>query len=407
MIEINKNVIFVQGHVNGAIYDLNTEKVYSVNKAGCEIVRAYVENPSAYCEAAYCMQLNQAGLINGDFTPQEYLLDSDKDNMELEMAWLEITQACNMKCVHCYEGEVHISSSETMTLSQWKSVIDQLAEQDINRLIIIGGEPCTHRNVKDIIEYASKFDFKIVLFTNASLIDDRLFRCIVDHKINVKVSVYGGSSEVHEKVTKTPGSFEKLKHTVERLIANGIVVEAAVILMRENQDDLDNIITFVNSLGMKYSRYDVIRQVYGGTQNAHVPTNNILIDKVSLTKPNFRITKKRFQDNQRNSCWYGKMVITENGNVFPCEFERNIVYGNVKESTIKEILNGKIAKDMWHMDFSKIEDCRECEYRYACKDCRPLGLSVCGNIHTKNPRCCYNPLTGEWVTRDWQLPIES
>lgn len=406
MIEINKDVIFVQGYVNGAIYDLNTEKVYSVNKTGCEVVRAYSENPKDYYEDAYCVQLRNADLISRDFMPQEYLLDSGKDKMELEMAWLEITQACNMKCVHCYEGEVHKSSSETMTLSQWEGVIDQLAKQRINRLIIIGGEPCTHRNIRDIMEYASKYGFKIVLFTNASLIDEQLFNCIVDHKINVKVSVYGGNATVHEKVTKTPGSFEKLKSTVERLIDNGISVEAAVILMRENQDDLENIIKFVNALGMKYSRYDVIRQVYGGTQKEHVPTNNKLIDKVSLTKPNFHITKRKFNESQRNTCWYGKIVVTENGNVFPCEFERNIVYGNVKESTIEEILNGQTAKDMWHMDFSQVEDCQWCEYRYACKDCRPLGLSVCGDIHSKNPRCCYDPLKGEWIKRDWQLPIE-
>lgn len=118
MIEINKDVIFVQGYVNGAIYDLNTEKVYSVNKTGCEVVRAYSENPKDYYEDAYCVQLRNADLISRDFMPQEYLLDSGKDKMELEMAWLEITQACNMKCVHCYEGEVHKSSSETMTLSQ-------------------------------------------------------------------------------------------------------------------------------------------------------------------------------------------------------------------------------------------------------------------------------------------------
>lgn len=401
MIEINKDVIFVQGYVNGAIYDLNTERVYSINKAGCDVLSAYIENKSAYYEDEYCILLRNNGLISEDFIPHEYMLDSDKDTMKLEMAWLEITQACNMKCIHCYEGEVHRSATETLSLNQWKCVIDQLAKQRINRLIIIGGEPCIHKNIREIIEYASKFNFKIVLFTNASLIDESLFNCIIAYKVNVKVSVYGGSAPIHEMVTKTPGSFQRLRRTVERLIENGISVEAAVILMRENEDDLENILTFINALGMKYSRYDVIRQVYGGTQNEHIPTNTNLINKVSLTKPNFKVTKRRFHESQRNSCWYGKIVVAENGNVFPCEFERNIVYGNVKESTIEEILNGKIAKEMWHMDFSQIEQCQECEYRYACKDCRPLGISVCGSMHTKNPRCCYEPLRGEWVKRNW------
>ena len=48
------------------------------------------------------------------------------------------------------------------------------------------------------------------------------------------------------------------------------------------------------------------------------------------------------------------------------------------------------------MDFNFIEYCKDCEFRYSCKDCRPLGISVKGSITSQNPRCKYNPYTGEW-----------
>ena len=44
MYEINKDVVFVQGAVNGAIYDFISEKVYSINYTACEIVKRYIFN---------------------------------------------------------------------------------------------------------------------------------------------------------------------------------------------------------------------------------------------------------------------------------------------------------------------------------------------------------------------------
>ena len=35
MFEINKDIIFVKGFTNGAIYNFNDNKVYSVNKSAC------------------------------------------------------------------------------------------------------------------------------------------------------------------------------------------------------------------------------------------------------------------------------------------------------------------------------------------------------------------------------------
>jgi radical SAM protein with 4Fe4S-binding SPASM domain len=86
----------------------------------------------------------------------------------------------------------------------------------------------------------------------------------------------------------------------------------------------------------------------------------------------------------------------ENGDVIPCEFERNFKYGNIREYSINEILNKEETISKWNLNFDKIETCKDCEYRYACKDCRALGLSVCGSMTSKNPRCLYDPYQGVW-----------
>lgn len=393
---INKDVAFLKGAKNGAIYDLIKEKVYSINDIGCEIIGRYIKGSSIELDCYYIDKLKSNNLISSDFLPQKCKEYRDFE-MKLDMAWIEITQTCNMKCIHCYEGDVHKSSKKVLKLDEWKDVINQLANQNISRLIVIGGEPGCHKNLLEILDYASQFSFKTILFTNASLLSKSLIECITKNKIIVKISIYGHCAKVHDEITKVSGSFDKLVHNVNILVKNGVYVEAAIIIMRENQDYLDQTIAFVRSIGMHYKKYDVIREVFDGKQSEHIPTNKDLIKRVSLTRPNFHITKEKFMNNQiRNTCWYGKIAILENGNVIPCEFERTIIYGNIYKNSIEEILKNPCTKEAWFFDVSKIENCRDCEYRFACKDCRPLGKAVCGNISTRNPRCHYNVYEGIW-----------
>lgn len=393
---INDDIVFLKGAKNGAIYDLVKEKVYSVNEVGCEIIIRYINGWSYESDYDYLKQLKNNKLISTHFLPKK-CVEYFNSEIKLEMSWIEITQTCNMKCLHCYEGEIHKSKKNVLELNEWKNVIDQLAAQKIKRLIVIGGEPDCHKNLLDILEYASKFDFKTVLFTNATLLSKELIKCIIENEIIVKVSVYGQCAEIHDRVTTVSGSFDKPVAAVNNLVKNGVYVEAAIIIMKENQDYLYQIVNFVKEIGMHYKKYDVIREVFGGKQSEHIPTNKELINCVSLTRPNFHITKKTFLNNQiRNTCWYGKISILENGDVVPCEFERSIVYGNICKNSLTEILKSSATKVCWFLDVSKIEKCKDCEYRFACKDCRPLGMAVCGNILTRNPRCHYNVYEGIW-----------
>lgn len=398
MFEINRDTVYVRGAKNGAIYDFHTENVYSMNEIACDIIDRYIAQKNTPKDESYLQVLESNNLISKDFLPHPFSVPQD-DEVKLEMAWIEVTQRCNLRCVHCYEGNTHTSVTKSLSLEDWKRVIYELGCLNINRLIIIGGEPCCSSMVCEIMEYAASFSMDITLFTNATLISEDIFQCIVKNKINVKVSIYGPCASVHDSITSVPGSFEKTTKMIRRLIDAGIKVSSAFIVMKENEDYVNETIDFIKKTGMKYSRYDVIRQVWGGTQNPHVPTRADVVKPVHFTKPNFRITKQKFFHNAlHNTCWYGKIAIMENGNVIPCEFERSFVYGNVLDESIKDIITNEKTRSKWFFSFEQIEECKDCEFRYACKDCRPLGISVCGQINTKNPRCHYDVYNGEWNT---------
>lgn len=399
-IKTNEKVYFVEGACRGAFYDFNSGKVYSVNNAGVSIIKAYCKGENAGNER-YLETLMEAGLIFDGFAPQ--ITDKtffEKPEPKVEVAWLEITEGCNLRCIHCYEGDVHTKFRESLSLPQWKGVIDQLVDLGVQRIIIIGGEPCCSREVESITEYCGEKHVQTTFFTNATMLSERLLNIIKKCDIRVKISIYGGDAKTHDEITAVPGSFERMNASVDKMSRLGIKMSASVILMKENQNQLSGIIDFLKKKGIKYSGYDVIRNVFGGTQSAHTPVESEEVAEKYISKPSFVADEKRFIYNHYvNSCWFGKIAIQEDGNVIPCVFQRDISFGNVKEKSIKTILLGNKTADCWYYDFSKVSQCSCCEYRYACKDCRAMGISVCGKMDSKNPRCLYNPTNGIWASK--------
>lgn len=396
--QINENVVAVCGEVNAAIYNFNNRKIYSINRSGKNILIKYInKNKLTKSEKEYLLQLDKEGLISTKFKAYEINKVGIFPDPKLEMVWLEVTESCNLKCVHCYEGESHKKMNDSLSFDEWINVIDQLNELNIKRIILIGGEPCCYKKIEGLIDYCGKQNIDTTLFTNATLMTDSLIECIERNKTRIKISIYGGNAKIHDDITTIKGSFSKMDSNILKMKSKGIKMSASIILMKENQDELEKIKEYLSSRGVNYTGYDVIRNVFGGVQSKHAPTNINVVNAKYFVKPRFNADFNVYKRNHFvNSCWFGKLVIQENGNVLPCVFHRSVSIGNIRKNSIKEVINSKEIKKFWHFDFGKIDECNVCEYRYACKDCRPIAFAVSGNIKEKNPRCLYSPLTGKW-----------
>ena len=400
MKEIAHKVFFLQGHKNGAIYNLNTSDVFSINDVACQIIRnAIANNPLSDSEKSYLIQLRENKLWEDSFSPSNLLKHATTTKECFDVVWLEITQACNMRCIHCYEGCNHVSASanQRIKLAEWLNLIDQVAELGTKRVVVIGGEPTVDKNLKPILSYLSKKNLKTTLFTNASFDDEDLIDIVSNCDIKVKFSIYGHTPVVHDAVTGHPGSFSLLVRNIKQLLTRGVSVSAAVVLMRENEAFKKDIEDFLISLGVEHYKFDVIREVFSGNQSNHVPILPETIKIAKISEPYFVLTEERFLlFNDKNTCWNRKLVITETGSFLPCVFARDSIIGNMHDMPLKSLLESPTLKYYWGFSFKNIVPCNECEFRYACKDCRPLAMSLCGDIAAKNPRCCYNPITGEW-----------
>jgi len=103
---------------------------------------------------------------------------------------------------------------------------------------------------------------------------------------------------------------------------------------------------------------------------------------------------KYFRNTKYNSCLFGKLTFTPNGDISVCPVSNRII-GTYKEGWKTPFRNGKID-ELWQKTKNHVSKCKSCEYKYICEDCSILELAVDNNKLSDKLLCNYNPSTGKW-----------
>ena len=168
---------------------------------------------------------------------------------------LDLTYRCNERCVHCYLD--HDDHGE-MNTAEIKELLEQMAEAGVFFLTLSGGEIMMRRDFFEIVEHARRLSFCVKLKTNAVMIRqreaDRLQALALD---SVQISIYSHRAEVHDAITKLPGSLKRTIAAVRLLVERGVKVVFANVLMRENFQDYPGVQALAAEVGARvYDRPD-------------------------------------------------------------------------------------------------------------------------------------------------------
>lgn len=417
---LKENVILVKGARRGLIMDLNNKKIFSIDNLSAKYLNQLLKGSliesvlnSMKYEPAQSFTKYMDLLVKNNLayycnTPDSYKTISDiikKDDTgfnNISTVWLELRKACNLQCCHCYL-DCNSSSDKDLNLlklEEWMHIIDQLKKFNPKRIILIGGEPLLFSNIIELINYASKICScsQLVLYSNLTLLNDKLIDCILKNNVKVITSIYSNTSEIHDKITNRPGSFNLTVNNIKKLHSLGVYVQANISIMKYNYKNIKDIKDFTYKLTNNKSKIDLIRDV-GKSKEYLIPYSLAEYFNKKKTKPSFKgINKKEFIRNFKgNSCWNGKLNITCDGYITPCIMGSNFMKKdfNLKTQNLSSILKEYIIPSFWTLSKNYIDQCSKCEYRYVCKDCRPVCADK-DNILAKDISCGYNPYEGVW-----------
>ncbi len=383
----------VLGAQRAAIYDLRSGDVYSINKDARQILLGEEEDRSQFLQ-----KLESMGLVEpSDNPPSE--IEIEIPQVGLNFMWLELTDKCNERCLHCYATAGESSSQvDELPVTNWERVIEEGAGLECKKLQFIGGEPLLFKGVFDLATAARDSGYGFIeIFTNGVLLNKENIQKIKALGLHVAVSLYSTVPMVHDSITQVPGSYQKTFRALEMLKEAEIPTRVGIIAMRQNQDTIEKTLRKLDEMEIPHRGADVIRPTGRGGCTNLLPDDKFIRTWALMTGPNFYVDRETFHRNQRwNPCWAGKIAITADGGIIPCIFARNHVVSNVQQQGLEGAINGDELQNLWKITKDDIEGCQECEYRRACHDCRPLAEDTTGNLYAKSPRCTYDPHTGEW-----------
>ncbi len=148
---------------------------------------------------------------------------------------IDLTYACNNRCRHCWlvvpsgAAERH----NELVFDEWRHIFDQAARMGCREWAISGGEPMLRDDFIDIFDYISRRFASYTLNTNGTLITPRIAR-LMKTKGGKMVALYGATADIHDAITRHPGSFEKTKRGMAYLNEAGAGFTVQIVPMRDN-----------------------------------------------------------------------------------------------------------------------------------------------------------------------------
>jgi radical SAM protein with 4Fe4S-binding SPASM domain len=304
--------------------------------------------------------------------------------------------------VHCYLD--HDDHGE-MTTPEIKDLLDQLAAAGVLFLILSGGEIFLRRDLFDIVEYARKLMFSVKLKTNAVMIRKAKAKRIADLGVaSVQISLYSHRAEVHDAITKLPGSFN---HTIEgaRLLRkNGVRVIFANVLMKHNVDDYAEVQTLAAGLGVEYSVDPTITPMMDGDRSilglniAPEELEQLFRDSTLVgnaeefcAPPSGPLEEADALDTLPCSAGHTACYVSPYGDLYPC-VQFPLPSGNVRKARFLDIWQNSAAlKEVRAITMAELQGCSSCVHGGSCSRCPGLAYTE-GNMRGPSTQDCEKSL---------------
>ena len=309
---------------------------------------------------------------------------------------LDLTYRCNEKCVHCYLD--HDDHGE-MTTVEIKHLLKEMAEAGVFILTLSGGEIFLRKDFFEILEYARALTFCIKLKTNAVLIREAQAARLRDLGVeSIQISIYSHRPEVHDAITKVPGSLRRSINAIRFLRAQGLKVVIGNVLMTENMQDYHGVRALAEEIDARYTLDPTITPKMDGDRsildlNAGESALRALFrdeafvgnaDEFCALPPAPDESSMQFLPC---SAGHTACYVSPYGEFYPC-VQFPLSCGNVRQQRFIDIWrNSEQLKEVRSIRLRDLSSCSQCAHGSTCTRCPGLAFME-GNMRGPSTADC-------------------
>ena len=164
-----------------------------------------------------------------------------------------ITRACNLKCVHCYNDSGNRPAEDELTTREAGEVLRDLAGFDVPSVLFSGGEPLMRRDLFELLDRARELGLRTVISTNGTLITTDVAERIKQCGVSYAGISLDGIGQTNDDFRGVNGAFDQAVRGIRNCRDAGIRVGLRLTLTRRNVEDLNGLFDFLEAEGIDRS----------------------------------------------------------------------------------------------------------------------------------------------------------
>ncbi len=234
-----------------AIYHITKDELYELDAdsfsfmKNCASDTGCVSKDSAFID--YCVE---EGLLTTKQEAVKRPLLIKAPVPSLRYLELQITDACNLRCKHCYIGD---GASHELSITQIRNALSEFEDMQGLRVMITGGEPLLHGHIAEINEMLPDYSIRKALFTNGVLLHKETLKLLKVDEIQISID---GLEAAHDAL-RGNGTFHRALEAVKNSLDAGFNVSISTMVHRGNLRDFDEMELMFKRLGIKEWAVDV------------------------------------------------------------------------------------------------------------------------------------------------------
>jgi len=345
----------------------------------------------------------------------------------LRMVFWELTNACNLKCVHCRACPAEETSPDELSTEEAKRLIDRIASFARPAVVLSGGEPLVRHDLIEIARYGTSKGLRMLVATNGTLLTPDKARELAQAGVRrISVSIDGASAAAHDGFRRVPGAFDAAWQGIENARAAGLEFQINTTVARHNVGELADILDLAIRRGAaalhlfllvptgcgkeiaedemidpeEYERilgwfYEKSRTVPIGLKATCAPHYMRIVRQRSKAEGVSAAPRSGGPQAMTKGCLAGSAVcfVSHTGDVFPCGY-LPVSAGNVRQRDIEDIWRSAEVFQVLRDEDNLKGKCGVCEYRRVCMGCRARAYACTGDYLAAEPYCIYEAKRG-------------
>jgi AdoMet-dependent heme synthase len=344
------------------------------------------------------------------------------------LAIWEVTQACDLACVHCRASAQPNRHPMELSTDEGKHLIDQIAEMQVPVFVLTGGDPIKRPDLFELIAHARSAGVRVSLTPSATpLLTREIVSRLKDAGLaRLAVSLDGASAATHDTFRGMSGSFARTMDAVQWANEVGLPVQINTTFSRRNIGEIDALVALIESLRITlWSVFFLVptgRGKLNDLLNAeefeqvfaklHRLSRTASFDIKTTEAQHYRryLLQQRAAERRNGAPseipermpdvigraprglndGKGFVFISHTGEVFPSGF-LPLSAGNIRLQSLSTIYReSPLFRNL--RDTDKLEGkCGACEFKQICGGSRARAYALTGNPHAEEPCCSYVP----------------